>query len=315
MRILKVLAVAATVGMFLVLLMGVTVTNTGSAEGCGKSWPLCHGRFIPEYAFETMVEYSHRLVTGVVGLLLLAVAIGAVIHRRRMPEVKLLVPVVLFTLILQSGMGAWAVMYPQTPPVMALHFGISLVCLASVYVTTRVIFEADRRPLERAPRVPVGYRVLAGVALITVIGVAYLGAYLRHGGVELACHTWPLCNGQVFPGFRGPEGIAFSHRLAALGATGLMIALVARAARFRTARPDVLRVAVVILGLIIVQSLVGGAVVLTRLTFVSVMLHAGVMALMFMFLADLCRLALPPAHAVAAPAPAPLGQPALGAKA
>ena len=28
------------------LLMGATVTNTGSSEGCGKSWPLCHGEFI-----------------------------------------------------------------------------------------------------------------------------------------------------------------------------------------------------------------------------------------------------------------------------
>ena len=34
----------ATVGMFLVLLMGATVTSTGSGEGCGRSWPLCNGR-------------------------------------------------------------------------------------------------------------------------------------------------------------------------------------------------------------------------------------------------------------------------------
>ena len=74
-RAAKWLAVAATVGMFTVLLMGATVTNTGSSEGCGKSWPLCHGEFIPEYAFETMVEYSHRLVTGVEGLLILGMSV------------------------------------------------------------------------------------------------------------------------------------------------------------------------------------------------------------------------------------------------
>src|SRR5262245_62041874 len=74
-RAAKGFAVAATIGMFLVLLMGATVTNTGSGEGCGTSWPLCHGEFIPEYAFETMVEYSHRLVTGVEGLIILGLAI------------------------------------------------------------------------------------------------------------------------------------------------------------------------------------------------------------------------------------------------
>ncbi len=126
----KWLAVAATVGMFIVLLMGATVTNTGSSEGCGKSWPLCHGEFIPEYAFETMVEYSHRLVTGVEGLLILGLSVTAFPLRRRYPELKALIPLTLFTLVLQSGMGAWAVKYPQTPPVMASHFGISLVCFA-----------------------------------------------------------------------------------------------------------------------------------------------------------------------------------------
>jgi cytochrome c oxidase assembly protein subunit 15 len=46
-RAAKWFAVAATVGMFIVLIMGTTVTNTGSSEGCGRSWPLCHGKFIP----------------------------------------------------------------------------------------------------------------------------------------------------------------------------------------------------------------------------------------------------------------------------
>ena len=144
-RATKGLAVAATIGMFIVLLMGATVTNTGSSQGCGTSWPLCHGEFIPEYAFETMVEFSHRLVTGIEGLLILGLAVTAFPLRRRYPELKALLPLMIFTLILQSGMGAWAVMSPQSPPVMALHFGISLVCLASVFLTARVIFEGEGR--------------------------------------------------------------------------------------------------------------------------------------------------------------------------
>ena len=104
-RAAKWLAVAATIGMFIVLLMGATVTNTGSGEGCGKSWPLCHGEFIPEYAFETMVEYSHRLVTGIEGLLILGLSVTAFPLRRRYPELKTLIPLMLFTLILHQG---WA---------------------------------------------------------------------------------------------------------------------------------------------------------------------------------------------------------------
>lgn len=315
-RALKILAVAATVGMFIVLLMGATVTNTGSGEGCGQSWPLCHGKFIPEYAFETLVEYSHRLVTGVEGLLILGLSIGAWMSRRRMPEVKFLVPVMIFTLLLQSGMGAWAVMYPQTPPVMALHFGISLVCLASVFLTARVVFEGDSRPLDHAPPAPTGFRRLAWVTLLGIIGVAYLGAYMRHSGAELACHTWPLCNGEWFPGLSGAVGVAFGHRLAAVGATLLIVWLALWARRLDQARPDLVQVTTIALALIAVQSLVGGFVILSRLTFASTMLHAAVMALLFMMVAELCRRTQPTHRTSAASEPAMTGgAPALSAKA
>ena len=81
-RWVKRLAVAATVGMFIVLMMGSTVTNTGSGEGCGRSWPLCQGKFVPEYAVETAIEFSHRIVTAIEGVLIAATAIGAISIRR-----------------------------------------------------------------------------------------------------------------------------------------------------------------------------------------------------------------------------------------
>src|SRR2546430_15137729 len=74
---LRWLAWTAAAGMFLVLVMGVTVTTTGSAEGCGRDWPLCHGRFVPDFAVATAIEFSHRAVTGVEGILIVALAVLA----------------------------------------------------------------------------------------------------------------------------------------------------------------------------------------------------------------------------------------------
>src|SRR5437762_13868000 len=107
------LATAAGVGMFAVLVMGAAVTNTGSSQGCGRSWPLCHGEFIPEFAFTTAVEFSHRAVTGLVGLLVLSLAVIVWLRRRQRAEVRILVPLMLVGLLLQSGLGAWAVLVPQ----------------------------------------------------------------------------------------------------------------------------------------------------------------------------------------------------------
>ncbi len=303
-RAAKLLAVAATVGMFIVLLMGATVTNTGSGEGCGDSWPLCHGEFIPEYAFETMVEYSHRLVTGVEGLLILGLSITAFPLRRRYPELKALIPLMVVTLLLQSGMGAWAVKSPQTPPVMASHFGISLICFASVFLVMRVLWETTPVTEERARAVPSGYRTLAWAALLWSVVVAYVGAYMRHSGAELACYTWPLCNGSLIPDLASPGvAVAWGHRLVALIALALVVWLAFWARRFRTERPDLYRISLWASIFIVAQAVAGAFVVLSRLTLASTLLHAALMALLFAALADGARRTLPQQRTSETPLP------------
>src|SRR5690242_3786394 len=101
------LAVLTTVGMFVVLVMGATVTNTGSAEGCGRSWPLCNGQFIPEFTVATAIEFSHRAVTGLESLLVVAVSL-AMLAWWRDRESVVLVALMMGTLLLQAGLGAVA---------------------------------------------------------------------------------------------------------------------------------------------------------------------------------------------------------------
>jgi heme A synthase len=48
-----------------VILWGSVVRVTGSGAGCGSHWPLCNGEVVPRAAaIETLVEYSHRLTSG-----------------------------------------------------------------------------------------------------------------------------------------------------------------------------------------------------------------------------------------------------------
>src|SRR5579859_6479991 len=110
----RALAALTTCGMFVVLVMGATVTNTGSAEGCGRSWPLCNGQFVPEFTVATAIEYSHRAVTGVEGVLVLALTLAMLSRWRRDGEVLVLVGLMLGTLVLQAGLGAGAVLAPQS---------------------------------------------------------------------------------------------------------------------------------------------------------------------------------------------------------
>lgn len=56
----------------LVILWGAWVRISHSGDGCGDTWPLCHGRLIPEAERgKTWVEYGHRLMSGVYGLVVI----------------------------------------------------------------------------------------------------------------------------------------------------------------------------------------------------------------------------------------------------
>ena len=333
---LRWLAALTCAGMFVVLVMGAAVTNTGSAEGCGRSWPLCNGRLVPEFTVSTAIEYSHRAVTGVEGLLVAALTaamlgfwggdsdptVGTRAVWRRDRESTRLALLMLATLLLQAGLGAGAVLWPQSPLMLATHFGVSLVAFAATFLSAVVVFErtsssrrvspaasvpAPGRPIgpesasaagsrpsssaRAAPRDEVSAaepRPLRGWAIAVlcyVLAVVYLGAYVRHAGVSLACADWPLCNGQVVPSLEGPSAVAFAHRVAALGAVFLLAWLARLALRDGVAQ----RAALLAAGLGVLQALSGALVVWTRLGLFATLAHAAIMALLFACLVYLVR--------------------------
>ncbi|MCU0489653.1 MAG: COX15/CtaA family protein [Anaerolineales bacterium] len=54
----------------LVVLWGAYVRATGSGAGCGAHWPLCNGVVIPRSPqLETVIEFSHRLSSGLAFIL------------------------------------------------------------------------------------------------------------------------------------------------------------------------------------------------------------------------------------------------------
>jgi cytochrome c oxidase assembly protein subunit 15 len=61
-----------------VILWGALVRATGAGAGCGSHWPLCNGEVVPrDPALETVIEFTHRLTSGVALILVGALAVGA----------------------------------------------------------------------------------------------------------------------------------------------------------------------------------------------------------------------------------------------
>ena len=285
----KRLTVVAAVGMFIVLLQGSLVTTTGSEEGCGKSWPLCNGRFVPGYAVETMIEFSHRFVVGIETFLIVGAGIGAWIYWRKRNEIKVFAPVMVGFLVIQALLGAAAVMWPQTPEILALHMGISLIAFASVLLAALFIHEQGRWDQLRDRPLPKYFRGAVFALLGYTYLVVYWGAYVRHREVSLACTDWPLCNGEVVPVLDGPIGIVFGHRISSLLLIVGVFGLLALTRNVRQSRPDLFWGSVLCSVLIVAQSFSGAIVVWTKLDTFATISHGVFVSLYF---GGLCYLAL-----------------------
>ncbi|WHY79203.1 heme A synthase [Neobacillus sp. WH10] len=193
-RSLKWLAVATTIGMIFILLGGALVTKTDSGMGCGRSWPLCNGKFLPtEITPELIIELAHRLVSGVGGILVLTLSIWSWKAIGHIRETKFLSLLSFFFLLLQGLIGAAAVKWGQSSFVLALHFGISLVSFAAVFLLTLLIFEIDKK--FDAEKLYIDKRMgfhIIGVSIYSYF-VIYTGALVRHMKASLVCRDWPLC--------------------------------------------------------------------------------------------------------------------------
>lgn len=216
-RLLKWFAVLTSIAMLFILLGGALVTKTDSGMGCGRSWPLCNGEFIPtEITLELIIELSHRLVSGAGGIMVLILSIWTWKSIGHVRETKFLSILSFCFLLLQALIGAAAVIWGQSDFVLALHFGISLISFASVFLLTLLIFEVDKKfEAEKVIIDPSMRKHIYGVSIYSYL-VIYTGALVRHMKASLVCLDWPLCsNDKISWPSNLYEWVQMGHRTAA----------------------------------------------------------------------------------------------------
>lgn len=204
--------------MFLALLGGAVVTKTGSGLECGNEWPLCHGKLIPAYTVGSLIEYTHRLFSGLAGLMSLASMFAFWRYARKRRDLLTYALLTLIFVVVQGGMGALAVIKSQSAAVMALHMGFSLIAFASslmLALGARRIYLSGEENSTAEPKVSRGFRNLTWFTALYSYMVVYIGAYVSHTDSQGGCSGWPLCNGEWIPELSGGVGIVFIHRVAA----------------------------------------------------------------------------------------------------
>ncbi|WP_261133855.1 heme A synthase [Bacillus sp. Marseille-Q3570] len=290
-RYLKFYAILTSLGMLLVLLMGAIVTTTGSGEGCGNSWPLCYGEVLPSQPkVETMIEYSHRIVSATLGLMVVILAIWSWWKFKQIREVKWLAFLSVFFIVFQGLLGAAAVIWGQSSFVLALHFGFSLISFASVVLLAVVIFENGNG--RATLKINKNFKLNIYLLFIYLYTLVYTGALVRHTKASLACSGWPLCNGQLMPPTNELELIHYTHRfMAGLLFIWILLSFIQIRSYYRNMK-ILYHTFLLLLILVSLQVTTGALIIFTKLNLFIGLMHGLFVSLLFATLSYLVMVAL-----------------------
>ena len=266
------LALATLAATFLLVIVGGIVRVSDSGLGCGPAgsgingWPFCNGDLVPGVDLNSIIEYSHRALAGIVGIMMIALAV--VTWRRYRSHAGLMrATVASAVLVIAQGLlGAATVEKNLDEGLVAAHLGLAMALLALLLYVLR----ASKNPGARGVEGGRGFRPLAVAAvlfvLFTIVAGGYMAGTQNYGradyqpgdGAHYACgKEFPTCNGDFMPfGQARLVDIHLTHRAFMYIATILVIALVVLSLRRRPS-DGVARGAHFAGGILLFQVLVG----------------------------------------------------------
>ena len=228
-RPLQVLSIVTLLAVFGLVVLGGVVRLTESGLGC-PDWPLCHGRIVPPMNTATLIEYSHRLMASVVGVLVVVTAFGVWRSYRRDPWLMGPACIAVLLLLVQVLLGGFTVLRELSGEMVMAHLATAEALLAVLVVLC--LAAVGRLGATSGPP-DLRLSVLAAAALVMAYTVLLTGSYVTVSGSTPACGTaWPLCDGGILPGSHH-AAMHMVHRVAGLVAAVLMAFTLAAAWRRR----------------------------------------------------------------------------------
>jgi cytochrome c oxidase assembly protein subunit 15 len=311
-RPLVLCAVALT---FIVIVVGAYVRLEDAGLGC-PDWPGCYGQILgvpdevhevarAEQAFpgktvdvgRAWKEMFHRYLAGLLGLMILAVAVMAWMRKRAGGgDSPWLATALVAVVAFQATLGMWTVTMLLKPAIVTLHLlGGMTILVMLMWLALR---EVDPPPVPAR-----GLRGWAALALAVLIAQIALGGWVSTNYAALACVDFPTCHGQWLPDMEftsafhvlrelgmtasgaplsqeALNAIQWSHRVGAL----VTLILVGGLGLRLLATPGLRVTGAVILVLVLMQAGIGVANVLLRLPLVLAAAHNAGAALLLLAL-------------------------------
>jgi heme A synthase len=247
------LAVVTALFAYLQIALGGLVRVSGSGLGC-PDWPLCHGRPYPPADVHSIIEYSHRLVGSVTGVLIIATVVLAwVVWRTRRPVVAWLATASLIGVVGEGALGGVVVANDLSSWLVLLHLGLAMMILGFLVATAVMAGPPSAGVASPA------FKRLAAVAAGATYVLLLTGSTVVASGADSSCRSWPLCGSGFSPDFTGSTAFTMLHRGSVLLIGALLVYVLVSALR----RPGLGAAAASTLVVFLAQVAVGAGAALT----------------------------------------------------
>jgi heme a synthase len=259
------LSLASCAALFVVVSSGAFVRLTGSGLGC-ENWPRCGDRPYPEQGFHAFVEFGNRIV-ALVGLALTLVTWLASLRVTGLPRGARLAALGAFLVtVAQIPMGAITIAVDLHPLAVMTHFLLAMVVLA---LTVVVAVEAWR--LVAGGATPAGPRWFR--KFVAWVGIPVCAALVVTGAVATASGPHPGADEDVERlGLEIADTVYVHVRVAA--AFGIGVLFVGWFVwRLRDRYPELLRLWIALLAVLVAQAIVGEIQYRTALPWGLVLVH------------------------------------------
>jgi heme A synthase len=217
------LAVVTALFAYLQIALGGLVRVSGSGLGC-PDWPLCNGRPYPPANVHSIIEYSHRAVGSVTGVLIIATVVAAwIVFRKRRPLVAWLATASLIGVVGEGILGGIVVAKELTPWLVVVHLGLAMIILGFLVATA----VAAMPPSAGVPNL--NFRRLTAIAAAATYVMMLTGSTVVASSADESCNSWPLCGGGFALDFSGVNAYTMLHRGTVLVVALLLLHVLSKA--------------------------------------------------------------------------------------
>jgi len=208
---------------FAVIVLGAYTRLSDAGLGC-PDWPGCYGHLtVPESddkvaaanqawpdrpveAGKAWKEMVHRYFAGMLGLVILLLAIVSFRNRRDPAQPVLLPTLLVGVVIFQALLGMWTVTLKVMPLVVMGHLVGGFMTLSLLW-----LLFISTRSWAMTPGQGGGLAWLGVIGLFLLVGQIMLGGWTSSNYSALACPDFPTCHGQWWPTMNLAEGFDLWH--------------------------------------------------------------------------------------------------------